>query len=258
MLNKVFFMFLLWMVPVVLAANADEFFKQAQVYYNAKDFNRAAPLLYKAAVQRHTNAQSLLGSMYLIGKGVPKDVALAIYWLKEAAKQEHAAAQSLLGAIYLVGKDAPQNLVKAAQWFQKAARLGLADAQYLLGIMYYEGKGVPRDLALAHHFFSQAATQGHADAIIARNNLSPNRKKTLPKLKGKYRLTVTTHPVDSKIRIMNIKPKYKPNIALKPGRYKIRVTHPGYISKNMQIKIKDSDLSIDVTLKKNKPRSKTF
>ncbi|OAD19538.1 TPR repeat-containing protein [Candidatus Thiomargarita nelsonii] len=195
---------LAWVSPL-LAVEAEEAFAQAKVYYDKKDFTQAAPWLEKAAVQGHADAQSLLGSMYLIGRGVSRDTAQAIHWLKKAADQGHAEAQSLLGAIYLVEKDFAQ----AYHWLQKSAEQGLADAQYLLGAMYYEGKGVAQNTARAYHFFSLAGAQGHKAAIAARDKLSP------PPLDGKYRLTVNAKPVKSRIRIMNIKPKYRPGIALK-------------------------------------------
>lgn len=233
MLSKV--LFLLVLASPLLA---DDAYTQAKIYYDKKDFSKAAPWLEKAAEQGHAEAQSLLGSMYLIGRGVSRDTTQAIHWLKKAANQGQAEAQSLLGAIYLLEKDFAQ----AYQWLHKSAEQGLADAQYLLGVMYSKGKGVARNTARAYHFFSLAGAQGHKAAIAARDKLSP------PLLDGKYRLTVNAKPVNNRIRIMNIKPKYKPGIALKPGKYDIYVTRPGYVSKRMWVEIKEADLSLEIIL----------
>jgi len=232
----------------VLALEAAEAFRQAKNYYDQNNFTQAASLLYKAAEQGHMNAQSLLGSMYLIGKGIPKDARLAIYWLKTAATQGQAEAQSLLGAIYLVGQDAPQDFVQAKQWLQKAVEQGLADAQYLLGMMYYQGQGVPENHAQALQLLSLAAEQEHPGAIQLFSAPPTVRTSPLPKIPGKYRLTVNAIPAHSHIRIMNIKPKYQPGIALKPDRYDISVTSPGYFSKRMWVKLKDADLVVNVNL----------
>lgn len=240
---------ILWLPPA-LAVNAEKAFNQGKSYYNQNDFTQAASWFYKAAKQGHANAQSLLGSMSLIGKGIPRDTRLAVYWLKNAAKQGHAEAQSLLGAIYLVGKDAPQDLAQAELWLRKSSEQGLADAQYLLGMMYYQGQGVPQNGTRAHRLISLAAAQGHQGAIVA---LPPTVKRQaplpiLPKIREKYRLTVNASPYNSRIRIMNITPKYRPGIALKPGKYNIYVTHPEYLPKRQWVTITNSDLFIDVIL----------
>jgi hypothetical protein len=246
-------------VQPVLAVDAEKAFSQGKNYYKQNHFTQAAPLLDKAAVQGHTGAQGLLGSMYLIGRGLPKDATRAIHWLTKAGNKGHAEAQSLLGAIYLIGKDAPQDLVKARRWVRKSARQGLADAQYLLGAMYFQGKGVPQHMERAHHWLSLAAAQGHQKAIAIRDLLPPApptakrlsaKKPSPPSYDGKYRLTVNAIPAESRIRIMNIKPKYRPGIALKPGKYDIYVTRPGHISKRMWVELKNADLSIDIVLEK--------
>jgi len=245
-------------VQPVLAVDAEDAFSQGKNYYEQNHFTQAAPWLDKAAVQGHTGAQGLLGSMYLIGRGLPKDATRAIHWLTKAANQGHAEAQNLLGAIYLTGKDAPQDLVKARRWVRKSARQGLADAQYLLGAMYFQGKGVPQHMERAHHWLSLAAAQGHQKAIAIRDLLFPAptvkrlsaKKPSPPSYDGKYRLTVNAIPAESRIRIMNIKPRYRPGIALKPGKYDIYVTRPGHISKRMWVELKDADLSIDIVLEK--------
>ncbi len=77
-----------------------------------------------------------------------------------------------------------------------------------------------------------------------------NAKIDSNKAHGKYSLTVNLTPADAKVRIMNIKPKYKHGILLKPGKYDVSVTHPNYQEYRKWIKIKNSNLSIDVVLKK--------
>jgi hypothetical protein len=247
--SSVIILMLVFWLPPVLAVDAEEAFKQGKSYYNQNDFTQAASWFHKAASLGHANAQSLIGSMSLIGKGIPRDTRLAIYWLKRAAKQGHVEAQSLLGAIYLVGKDTPQDLVQAELWLRKSSEQGLADAQYLLGVMYYQGQGVPQNRAFAHRLLSLAAAQGHQGAIAA---LPPTVETQAPpppqKIKGKYRLTVNAIPYDSRIRIMNITPKYRPGITLKPGKYDIYVTHPEYFSKRKWVTLTNADLSIDVIL----------
>lgn len=68
--------------------------------------------------------------------------------------------------------------------------------------------------------------------------------------KSEFSLTINLTPSDSKVRIMNIAPKYQSGILLKPGKYDVYITHSNYHEYRKWIEIKDSDMSIDVTLKK--------
>lgn len=63
-----------------------------------------------------------------------------------------------------------------------------------------------------------------------------------------HRLTINALPPDSTIKIMNIKPKYQPGICLKRGIYHISVTHPGYQSQKLSIRITDFDVIEPVIL----------
>lgn len=66
----------------------------------------------------------------------------------------------------------------------------------------------------------------------------------------KFHLTVNVVPVGSRIRIMNITPRYQPGIKLIPGDYKIFVNKEGYHSYSETVRITNSDLNLDVILRK--------
>ncbi len=217
-----------------------ETFQRAQAFYHQNDFAQAVPLLTQAAQQGLPNAQGLLGSMYLIGKGVAKDFPKALTLLKQAATQGHAEAQSLIGAIYLVGKEVPQDVKQAVQWLQKAAGQGLADAQYLLGALYVEGNGVPRNLEYALELLSKAGDQGHQPAKVLQEKVivqlfPPAQEASV----GKPRLTVKVTPPDSQVKILNISPKYVPGMELAPGKYQVLVSRAGYKSKRVWVEVKE-------------------
>jgi TPR repeat protein len=61
---------------------------------------------------------------------------------KKLAAQGDSNAQYILGSIYLMGNDLPQDSKKAIYWFTKAAEQGVEGAQYNVGIMYKAGNGV--------------------------------------------------------------------------------------------------------------------
>ena len=60
------------------------------------DYARACLYLHAAAMQDHTSAQFLLGSMYYQGKGVEPDVKRGLRWMTRAASLgDHRAAESI-------------------------------------------------------------------------------------------------------------------------------------------------------------------
>ncbi|MGI3153237.1 tetratricopeptide repeat protein, partial [Aeromonas veronii] len=59
-------------------------------------------------------------------------------------------AQSMLGSMYVQGKGVAQDYKQAVAWTRKAAEQGNAKAQLLLGVMYDNGVGVVQDNKLAY------------------------------------------------------------------------------------------------------------
>ena len=60
------------------------------------DEKRAAELYSMAASQGFFEGQRNLGHMYLRGRGVPKDTAMAEWWLFKAAKKGDGGAEEML------------------------------------------------------------------------------------------------------------------------------------------------------------------
>jgi TPR repeat protein len=101
---------------------------------------------------------------------VAKDDAEAVNWLRKAAELGEATAQSNLGAMYMLGRGVAKDEAEAATWIRKAAEQGLAMAQHNLGIMYENGQGVAKDETEAVVWYRKAAAQGYAPA---QNALAP-------------------------------------------------------------------------------------
>ena len=122
-------------------------------------------------------AKAELAVMYLTGKDVPQDTAMAVKWFREIdawtdANQGKMAGyvpkgtgeiRFTLGKIYASG-DArvPKDLVEAEKWYRKAAKLGHTDAQYALGVIYQQ-----EDAAEAVKWFRMAAEQGHVNSQLS-------------------------------------------------------------------------------------------
>ena len=90
----------------------------------------------KAAEQGQASAQSQLGWMYFLGRGVEQDDELAVVWFLKATEQGHAAAQFGLGTMYSEGRGVEQDDELAVLWYRKAAEQGHANAQKNLDIMF--------------------------------------------------------------------------------------------------------------------------
>jgi TPR repeat protein len=173
--------------------------KNAQTYYNAKDYKNAMQwflkadsygnpsdkigfytgLMYekgwgveqnyteaakwytKSAEQGNVNAQALLGYFFNVGQGVEKDYKKAVAWYTKAAEKGNAGAQYNLGVIYKNGEGVEKDYKKAFEWYTKAANQGNVSAQHALGLLYANGEGVEKDLDKAIEFFKKAVEGGY-------------------------------------------------------------------------------------------------
>jgi len=125
--------------------------------YDRKDYAKAAKELAPLAQQGNIDAQVLLGKMYMLGEGLPKDTDLALKWFRAASDQGNAEAEFFLGAMCLLPRrDIPQGL----KWLRLSAQQGTADAQLLLGMAYLKGDDLPHDLVQADMWLHLSATQG--------------------------------------------------------------------------------------------------
>jgi TPR repeat protein len=81
------------------------------------------------------------GQNLFYGKGVVKDAAKAIPFLRKSAEMGFAPAQFLLGHAYYTSEGLSKSVNDAAYWWIKAAEQLHAGAQYSLGLMYHRGHG---------------------------------------------------------------------------------------------------------------------
>jgi TPR repeat protein len=132
----------------------------AQQAFRERNYAIAESILRAGAERGHPNSQCMLGLLYERGRGVPKDLQLALEWYHKAAAQDYADAQVSIGRCYHRGVGVPQDYGQAVLWFQKAADAGFADGQFELGRMYETGNGVPQDYEQSFYWYSKAAAQG--------------------------------------------------------------------------------------------------
>lgn len=158
---------------------------------------------------------------------------------------------------------------QAEEFWQRVIDSGVmpearAAAYYNLGVSYVRQK-LYED---AYHMFQEADSTQPANSTymkamtrVERASLSnrsldrkwrPTSKQASSNNRNikQYKLTVNVIPSDCKIRIMNIAPVYRPGLRLASGQYDIFVERPGYRSHREWANIKNSDLVLNVELKK--------
>jgi TPR repeat protein len=112
--------------------------------YQRGDYATALRIYRPLAAQGNASAQSNLGLMYALGRGVAQNYAEAVKWFRLAAAQGDAGAQLTLGFMYDNGQGVTQDYAEAVKWYRLAAAQGLASAQYNLGVTYETGKASRR------------------------------------------------------------------------------------------------------------------
>jgi hypothetical protein len=97
--------------------------------------------------------------MYMEGRGVTQDDALAVRWYRAAAEQGDAVGQWSLGSMYENGRGVTQDDALAVRWYYAAANQGHSVAQWALGCMFDDGRAVAQDDVVAYMWFNLSAAQ---------------------------------------------------------------------------------------------------
>jgi TPR repeat protein len=136
----------------------------------------------RAAAQGDANAQSVLASMYIDGRGGRRADAEGVKWYGLAAAQGDAHVQFALGSMYIGGQGVQDN-AEAAKWYRRAAAQGHASAQLNLGFMHDNGQGVPRDYVRAHMWANLAGSRFAASDKERRDIAENHRNRLAAKMK---------------------------------------------------------------------------
>ena len=72
-----------------------------------------------------------------------------------------------LGNLYVLAKGVERNLDEAFKWFKKGAELGHVNCQYTLGGFYLKGFSVEKNLEEAKKWYKKALEQGDEAAKVA-------------------------------------------------------------------------------------------
>jgi len=96
---------------------------RALVAWNAGHYGVALDLWAPLAQQGLARAQSNMGAAFLEGRGVARDPDKAAAWLRRAAEQGDPGGLRNLALCYYEGWGVPQDQAESALWYEKAARL---------------------------------------------------------------------------------------------------------------------------------------
>ncbi|MFA6145440.1 MAG: NifU family protein [Sulfurimonas sp.] len=102
--------------------------------YDAKDYINAKAI-WESLSASNSNAMVNLGTMYVKGFGVPKNIHTARELFEEAAKLGHETAAYYLGGMYENGIGLTANMGESIRHYTVAAEAGMATAQLKLGIL---------------------------------------------------------------------------------------------------------------------------
>ena len=150
---------------VLDVGTAEEQFKLGQKMLSNKNYQQAFLLFEKSAEKGYDKAQNDLGSMYLEGIFIEKDLNKAFRLFSMAAEQGNPHSKYNLGNMYLTGIPIERDIQKAKELFFQSAEKGNAYAQNQLGCMYYNGTEIIKDYHKAFKYFSMSAKQGDLTAF---------------------------------------------------------------------------------------------
>ena len=134
---------------LVAKAKSATTYDQALALYEAKEYSKAFPLMKEAAGLGSLPAMSILGSMYLLGRGVRENGIEAHRWLKHAVDGGFEGAISVLGMAYATGSAGIRtDIPLARKLLTQAAEKGDHQSERMLEMMN-KGEGMFRNLKKA-------------------------------------------------------------------------------------------------------------
>jgi len=129
------------------------------------DYKKAFDYATIAAEDENNEGYNVLGSLYLNGSGVEKNVNLALENYKMAAAFGDETAMNQIGIIFEGNDDFDANPEQSFYWFNEAAKKGLDVGMYNLGWCYKNGFGVDTDVEKAAEWFKKSADLGYVNAM---------------------------------------------------------------------------------------------
>jgi TPR repeat protein len=142
--------------------------KTARHSYQDEDYVTARKNVEKLTALGFPEAETLLGEMYMNGRGVSADPAKAMTLFRHAEATEHYPGAILdIGKAYMNGTGVPKNLALAKKNFDRALALGNLDAYMQLGLLEQNNGRY----AAAEGYFKTSLTHGDIKSWRCLGNL---------------------------------------------------------------------------------------
>lgn len=147
-----------------MGGNQEACLKGTRQAQTAQDFVLMATFIKQGCTLGNTISCSDLGMAYLVGRGVPKDVARAKPLIISGCRKGYGRACANLGWMHYTGTGVEQNTRKAVTFYTQGCEGSSAAACANLALMYEMGDGVPQDFTIADRYFDRACDLGHVAA----------------------------------------------------------------------------------------------
>jgi FOG: TPR repeat, SEL1 subfamily len=135
-----------------------------EMYFNTKDYTRAAYFLTRAVELGDVNALCKLGLLYHTGKGETRDFNSAYLLYKQAADHYNAEGLYATGWMFYKGTGVKQDYAKAIEYFRTGADMGNPNSYFMLGQCAMMGYGTLQDAKVAKILLQAAAEKGSKGA----------------------------------------------------------------------------------------------
>ncbi|KAK8896769.1 hypothetical protein M9Y10_014686 [Tritrichomonas musculus] len=143
-----------------------QFINELSIYHYNSDSKHTSNLsscYWLANKEKNSEAQYLLGIIYLNGEYIKQNIDKGIHYLLLAANQNNSKAQFDISFYYFEGKYIEKNINKGVKYMTLAANQNLAKAQFYLGIFYLLDE-YSKDVKKAIHYLLLAANQNYPKA----------------------------------------------------------------------------------------------
>jgi TPR repeat protein len=121
----------------------------------------------------------LYGISFLTGFGNEQNYEKAAKIIEGAARRGNAEAMYNMAMLYRNGKGVPRNKAWELAWLRKASEYKIPDADYYLALAYRDGDGVPKSKTKALEYFEKAQIKKHVLAVRDYNKLAGTDKSAV-------------------------------------------------------------------------------
>jgi len=128
--------------------------------------------LKKSAIAGNIESQFTLGTIYYLGRQVPKDDVASRFWFNNAYSNGSLEAQVNLASMYQYGEGGNKDLKKALSLYADAAQKGSPVAFYSLGKMYLTGDVLEKNERYGLSLLQDSCTAGYGKSCLLLRQLA--------------------------------------------------------------------------------------